>query len=50
MYEYRVEVYKVKEAEAAMNELAREGWRVHTVSPNLAVGYGVVVTYEREIG
>ncbi|MCI5503944.1 MAG: DUF4177 domain-containing protein [Eubacterium sp.] len=48
MYEYRVETYKVKEAEAAMNQLAKEGWRVIQVSPNMGVGYGVVVTYERE--
>ena len=48
MYEYKVETYKVKEAEASMNALAREGWRVVTVSPNLAVGYGLVVTYERK--
>ncbi|MCI8809595.1 MAG: DUF4177 domain-containing protein [Oscillibacter sp.] len=48
MYEYKVETYKVKEAEAFMNELARGGWRVITVSPNLAVGYGLVVTYERK--
>lgn len=48
MYEYKVEIYKVKEAEAAMNKLAGEGWRVLTVSPNLAMGYGLIVTYERK--
>ena len=48
MYEYKVEVYKVKEAEVAMNEMAAQGWRVVAVSPNVAHGYGIVVTYERE--
>ncbi len=48
MYEYKVEVYKVKEAEAKMNELAKSGWRVIEVSPNMAMGYGIVVTFERE--
>lgn len=48
MYEYKVETYKVKEAEASMNKLASEGWRVVTVSPNMAVLYGLVVTYERK--
>ena len=48
MYEYKVEIYKVKEAENAMNQMAKDGWRVVTVSPNLAMGYGVVVTFERE--
>lgn len=48
MYEYRVETYKVRESEAEMNRLAREGWRVIAVSPNMGVGYGIVVTYERK--
>ncbi len=48
MYEYKVEVYKVKEAELAMNKMASQGWRVIAVSPNLAIGYGIVVTYERK--
>ncbi len=48
MYEYKVETYKIKGAEVEMNKLAIEGWRVIAVSPNMAVGYGIVVTYERE--
>lgn len=48
MYEYKVEIYKVKEAESEMNKLASEGWRVIAVSPNIGVGYGIVVTYERQ--
>lgn len=31
-----------------MNKLASEGWRVIAVSPNMGVGYGVVVTYGRK--
>ena len=48
MYEYKVEVLKVKEAQDKMNSLAKEGWRVIEVSPNMAMGYGIVVTFERE--
>lgn len=33
-----------------MNLLAKQGWRVITVSPDLARGYGIIVTYERKIG
>ena len=48
MFEYRVEIYGVRQAEAEMNRMAEEGWRVIAVSPNLAMGHGVVVTYERK--
>ncbi len=48
MFENKVEVYKVKEAANIMNALAKEGWRVIAVSPDIAAGYGIVVTYERE--
>ena len=48
MFEYKVEIYKVKEAENKMNMLASEGWRVIAVMPNAALGYGMVVTFERE--
>lgn len=48
MYKYKVEIYKIKNAEKEMNNLAKEGWRVVAVSPNIAKLYGVVVTYERE--
>lgn len=54
MYEYRVEVYRVKEAENAMNALAREGWRVISVTSNEALQWTVkdmvVVTFERKTG
>lgn len=49
MYEYKVETYKVKDAEKAMNKLAQDGWRVVAVSPNEAMGFGLIVTYERKI-
>ncbi|MGN0513284.1 MAG: DUF4177 domain-containing protein [Lachnospiraceae bacterium] len=48
MYEYKVETYKVKVAENEMNKLASEGWRVIAVTPNEAMGFGLVVTYERK--
>lgn len=38
MYEYKVETYKVKGAEVAMNKLAGKGWRVIAVSPNMGIG------------
>ena len=49
MFEYKVEIFKVKDAEKEMNRLAQSGWRVVTVSPNMAMGYGIVVTFERQI-
>ena len=48
MYEYKVEIYRVRDVEQGMNALAKDGWRVVAVSPNMAMGYGVVVTFERE--
>ncbi len=48
MFEYRVEVYAVRQAEAEMNRMAADGWRVVAVSPNIAMSHGVVVTFERK--
>lgn len=48
MFEYRVEIYAVREAQRKMNLLAGEGWRVIAVTPNVAMGHGIVVTFERE--
>ena len=48
MYEYKVIAVPVKKAEAEMNKLAQEGWKVIEVSPNIAMGAGLVVTLERE--
>ncbi len=48
MLEYRVEIYMVREAEAEMNRMAADGWRVAAVTPNIARGHGIVVTFERK--
>ena len=48
MFEYRVEIYAVREAEEKMNRLGSVGWRVIAVTPNLAMGHGIVVTFERQ--
>ena len=50
MYEYKVEAYLVKEATSEMNRMAKEGWRVIAVTPNEAMGFGLIVTFERKIG
>lgn len=49
MYEYKVETCKVNDAEKGMNKWAQQGCRVSAVSPNVAMGFGIIVTYEREI-
>ena len=50
MYEYKVETYKVKEAEEKMNTLARAGWRVIAVTANLdSLTRLLVVTFERNV-
>ena len=48
MFEYRVEVYAVRKAEESMNRMAILGWKVISVTPNHAAGFGLVVTYERK--
>ena len=48
MFEYRVAIYTVRQAETEMNRMAADGWRVIAVSPNIAMSHGVVVTYERK--
>jgi len=52
MYEYKVEVFRVKEAEEQMNELARKGWRVISTTSNECLHWTVkdtiIVTFERE--
>lgn len=47
MYEYKIAAYKVKEAESEMNKFAQQGWRVISVSPNIATGFGIIVTNEQ---
>ncbi len=46
MYEYKVDIYKVKYAEDAMNAYAKEGWRVIAVTPDHQSGF-VDVFFER---
>jgi len=48
-YEYKVVITKVKKAEGIMNQYAKEGWRVVATSPNQAFGFGLVITFEREV-
>ncbi len=54
MFEYKVEVYRVKEAEREMNALAQNGWRVIAITSNEALSWTakdtIVVTYERSKG
>ena len=47
MFEYKVVDVAVKKAEDEMNRWAKEGWRVIAVSPNIAMGYGLVIKFER---
>jgi len=51
MYEYKVEVYRVKDAEKEMNALAKEGWKVISVTACDTLQWTakdtIVVTYER---
>ena len=52
MYEYKVLNASVKEAEKALNQYAKEGWRLVTASPNIAVAVGLVgmvCTLERKV-
>ena len=48
MYEYKVIKTSFAEAEHKMNSLAEDGWRVVAVSPNIAMGYGIFITFEKE--
>ena len=48
MFEYRVEIYPIRQAETEMNRMAADGWRVIAVSPNIAASHGIVVTFERK--
>ena len=48
MFEYKVIEVSVKKADDEMNRWAKEGWRVIAVSPNIAMGHGMVITFERQ--
>jgi hypothetical protein len=47
VFEYRVEIYAVREAEEKMNRFGADGWRVIAVTSNPAMGYEIIVTFER---
>lgn len=50
MYEYKVETIKIKDAENQMNALAKQGWRVVTVTYCQGATWAkdmIVVTFER---
>ena len=47
MLEYRIETYAVRAAEAEMNRMAADGWRIVAVCPNQVGFFGIIVTYER---
>ena len=49
MYMYRIEIYSMKKAEEEMNKMSMEGWRVLSVLTNTTTGFGLIVTYEKEI-
>ena len=52
MYEYKVLNVSVKEAEKALNQYAKEGWRLTAALPNTSMGVGLVgmvYTLERKI-
>lgn len=46
--EYKVIVCKVNDIEKIINQFAKEGWKVSTVTPNVAKLYGVVIVLERD--
>ena len=48
MCEYKVIKVRVDLAEEEMNKYAKEGWRVINVSPNIAMGYGLVIILEKQ--
>ena len=53
MYEYKVEIYKINEAETEMNAMAKQGWRVVAVTYCQAATWAkdkVLVTLERNKG
>lgn len=50
MYEYKVENFKFRDAENEMNKLAKEGWRVVSVTTNTEMTWAkdtIIVIFER---
>ncbi|WP_300412253.1 DUF4177 domain-containing protein [uncultured Oscillibacter sp.] len=51
MYEYKVMSFlQLKDCEKTLNSLAKEGWRLAAMCPNLVMSMGVIVTLERKAG
>lgn len=50
MYEYKVLELSVRKCEEQLNEAAKQGWRLVTMVPNPANGFGVVATLEKKVG
>lgn len=49
MYEYKVLVLAVRKCEETFNQLAKEGWKLVTMSPDIVREMGVIATMERKI-
>jgi len=49
MVEYKVFDTFIKDLESLLNKYAKEGWKVVSITPNIAKGMGVVVVMERTI-
>lgn len=45
--EYKVETSSVGDAERIMNDMAKYGWKVVAVTPNIFKGHGIIITFER---
>ena len=45
--EYKVETSSVGDAERIMNDMAKYGWKVIAVTPNIFKGHGIIITFER---
>ena len=48
MFEYKVIKASVNSAQHEMNELAKQGWRVVAVSPNVAMGMGLLSLWKEK--
>jgi len=48
MYEYKVIMVSFKDADAELNKMAKEGWRVVNSQPNIAQGHGMIIILERQ--
>ena len=49
MYEYKVLELSVRKCETTLNQFAKDGWELVTMSPNISRGMGVIVTMRKNI-